>query len=242
MRDHERIEELIAARALGGLDPADEATLRTLMSAHGSSCDECARLETEYAEVAGRLAFALDPAPIRPGLEDETVGLALAGQTQRSLPPTDEPARPRRSIGARLRPLVAIAAALVLFAGGWVLGTRTSGEGPPQVPPDATVVPFQGEPGSGTLAVAYTPSGSGVYLLGSDLPAPPEGTVYQFWMIQGTTPVAGPCLSPSADGSLFAFVDTELGGTDAMAVTVEPSTCSSAPTTTPIYVADLTTA
>jgi len=74
------------------------------------------------------------------------------------------------------------------------------------------------------------------------LPAPPAGQVYEVWMIEGETPIPGPCLSPAADGSLVAFIDAELATTDVMAVTVEPETCSTAPTTTPVFVADLTTA
>jgi hypothetical protein len=234
MWDHERIEELISARALGGLEPDEGATLASLMEEHGPDCAECARLQAESAEVAGRLAFALDPAPVRPGLEDETVGLALG-----SSEPAPVPTRRRRA-RLRLRPLVAAAAALVLFAGGWVLGATLSEE--PGVPSNATVVAFEGEPGSGTLSVAYTPGEAGAYLLGSDLPAPPEGRVYELWMIQDGAPVAGPCLVPSADGSLFAFVDAELAATDVMAVTVEPSTCSTAPTTDPVYIAEITSA
>ena len=34
-RDHGLIEELLALRALGGLEPEDDATLRAAMAAHG---------------------------------------------------------------------------------------------------------------------------------------------------------------------------------------------------------------
>ena len=58
MTDHGRIEELLAVRALGGLDAAETQELDRALAAHGASCAECARLRSESEEVAGRLAFA----------------------------------------------------------------------------------------------------------------------------------------------------------------------------------------
>src|SRR4029450_5924700 len=61
MRSHERIEELIAIRSIGGAGPREQAELERLMASHGPDCEDCRRLEIEYGEVAGRLAFALGP-------------------------------------------------------------------------------------------------------------------------------------------------------------------------------------
>jgi Anti-sigma-K factor rskA len=243
MRDHERIEELIAVRALGGLDGEDEQALVAEMATHGPACEDCRRLQAEYGEVAGRLAFSLDPEPVPAEMEDLVVGLAT-GSAARLTPggSGERRARRRGPGGVRLRPLVAIAAAIVLFVGGLAIGTQVTGEGSREIPDDARVVAFQGEPGGGTLSVAFTPGRSGLYIVGADLPAPPEGQVYEVWMIEGDTPTPGPCLSPAADGSLVAFVDAEVETTDVMAVTVEPESCSTEPTTTPIFVADLATA
>ena len=44
MRSHERIEELIAIRSIGGLDPQEQAELEGLMASHGPDCEECRRL------------------------------------------------------------------------------------------------------------------------------------------------------------------------------------------------------
>ena len=243
MRDHERIEERIAVRALGGLDVVDAEALIAEMAAHGPSCEECRRLETEYDEVAGRLAFALDPERVPEWMEDHVVSLATgSGEPLRVMSPRDQRRARRGPGGVRLRPLVAMAASIVLFVGGLAIGSIVTGGDRNEIPADARVVAFQGEPGSGTLSAAYTPGEPGVYVLGADLPTPPEGQVYEIWMIEGETPTPGPCVSPEADGSLVAYVDAELGATDVMAVTVEPGTCSTAPTTTPIFVAELTTA
>jgi anti-sigma-K factor RskA len=232
--DHERIEELISVRALGGLDPDDEAALRREMAEHGESCAECRRLEREIEEVAGRLAFALDPEPIRSGFEDQLVSAATRERAR--LRPSGG-RRPAPAPGWRLRPLVAVAASLVLFAAGLGVGNLVTG-GDEGVPADARVVAFEGEAG-GRLSVAYRPGREGVYLLGSGLDAPPDGSVYEVWMFQDGTPVPATCFEPSADGSVFEFVDAGLGTTDAMAVTVEPSSCPAAPTTSPILTAEI---
>lgn len=235
MKDHERIEELMAVRALGGLDGDDDEALRREMSEHGEDCAECRRLESEFDEVAGRLAFALDPVRLRDGFEDEVVAAATQARGQPAPPARARLDRP--GAGRRLRPLAAIAASIVLFAAGLGIGTLVN-DGNESVPPGARVVAFQGE-GPGSLSLAYRPGEDGMYLLGSGLESPPDGLVYEVWMFQDGTPVAATCFRPSSDGSVFEFVDAGLGITDAVAVTVEASACPSAPTTQPILTAEL---
>lgn len=232
MIDHERIEELIAVRVLGGLDPDDELALRREMTDHGD-CPECRRLESEYGEVAGRLAFALEPAPIPEGMEDAVVDRATSERT--AVPPAVR-ARPSARAPRWVRPLVAVAASAVLLVVGWALGSTTGGDD--GVPPGARVVAFEGD-AEGSLSVAFRPGEEGVYLLGSGLESPPEGRVYEVWLFQDGTPVSAACLTPSGDGSVFSFVDVALETTQAMAVTVEPASCPAAPTTGPILTADI---
>jgi anti-sigma-K factor RskA len=230
MRDHERIEELMAARALGGLDASDEEALRREMADHGAGCAECRRLEDGYAETAGRLAFALDPVPVRDGLEEEVLARA------RTAAPEAQATGERSGARSWLRPLVAVAASVVLFAAGWAAGSLSGDDDP--ATEGARVVAFEGE-AAGNLAVAFRPDGSGMFLLGSGLEAPPEGKVYEVWMFQEGTPVSATCFTPSAEGTVFTFVDVELGPAEAMAVTVEPASCPGAPTTAPILTADV---
>lgn len=232
-RDHQAIEELLSASVLGALEPEEQAALEQEMAAHGPQCSECLELRRDYGEVAGRLAFALEPAPVRPGLEDETVRMA---QGDRASEVEQIPAR--HELSRVWRGLAAVAAAFVLFAGGWLARDLGGGDDGATVALPSRVVSFQGT--GGNLSVAFEPGTPGVYLLGSDLAAPPSGTVYEVWMIQGETPVRGVCFRPSPSGSLFTFLDADLGTTQAMAVTVEPSSCSSAPTSDPILTADIT--
>ncbi len=238
MNDHDLIEELASARALGGLDPEDAAVLEAELASHGD-CAECRRLVAEAEEVAGRLAFAIDPVAVPAGFEDRVIA---ARRAQGVAPMTSE--HPRRAGAASVRtwahPLVAAAAAIVLFIGGWV-ASDVLGGAPGELPAGTRVVTFEGkEPGS--LSVAFTPGKPGVYLLGSGLATLPEGKAYELWMLRNGSPVLASCFRPSADGSLFSFVDADVGKADTMAVTIEPSACSTQPTTSPILTAEIATA
>lgn len=231
MRDHSRIEELLAIRSIGGLDPEDEAELEREMTSHGPDCEECRRLETEYEETAGRLAFALDPVAVREGFAQETFERAFGGSAE---PAGERPAMPQRR-GGWLRPLIGVAAAIVLFAGGVLVGSAVTGG----QPSEKTVVTFQSETEPGTLAAAFTPGSSGVYMVGTGLPSLPEGKVYELWLFEGDTPASAMCATPTADGSVFGFADASLEGVGAMAVTVEASDCPTAPTSQPVFTAEV---
>ncbi len=228
MRSHEHIEELIAIRAIGGLDAGELDELEREMREHGPDCSECRRLEDEYGEVAGRLAFALEPVAVLDAFAERTIQLALG----------EREAPARRARGGSLRALIGVAAAFALFAGGWLIGGAVTGD--PNVPPDATVVALQGDPGGGTFTAAYQPGESGLYLLGSNVPALPEDKVYELWLFTGDTPASAVCGTPSEDGSLFEFVDASLEGVGLMAITVESSSCPGAPTTDPIFLGEVT--
>jgi Anti-sigma-K factor rskA len=230
MRDHSRIEELLAIRSIGGLDPQDEAELEREMASHGPDCQECRRLQAEYEETAGRLAFALDPVAVRDGVAEATFERAFG----RAEPAGERPGVPARRRGW-LRPLVGVAAAIVLFAGGVIVGTAVTGE----KPNEKTVLTFQSETEPGTLAAAFTPGSSGVYMVGTGLPPLPEGKVYELWLFTGDTPASAMCAVPTADGAVFGFSDASLEGVGLMAVTVESSDCPSAPTTQPVFTAEV---
>jgi hypothetical protein len=235
-RDHELIAELLAAEALGGLEPPDREILDRELAAHGD-CEECRAIAADFTEVAGMLALSLDPAKVTTTADQV---LLAAGATIPDAPairlvevdvletegPRAErpPARPRWWRG-----LAAVAAALVLFVAGWI-ARGTGGAGQPRL------VRFTG--GSGDLAAAYTPGDRGIVLFGSNLQPLPAGQVYELWTIEGTTPASAACFSPQ-NGGVLRFVDRSVGAADLLAVTVESSSCPSAPTTDPILTAKL---
>lgn len=227
-RDHTVIEELLSVDALGGLDDADRALLDRERASHGADCEECARLEAGFREVAGRLGLSLEPVPVRAGMADDILRTA----TVESAPdaPIDLTERRQRRSWTRI---VAVAAAFVLFAGGWVLhGALDSGGGTPKL------ISFSGD--AGTLAMSYQPGKPGAVFFGSGLPDPGPGRAYEIWMVQGTqAPVSGGCVRPT-DGRVLTYVPADIGQTDTMLVTVESASCPSAPTTDPVLSASIT--
>jgi anti-sigma-K factor RskA len=232
--NHDRVEELLAARVLGGLDDADAGALEAEMAAHGD-CGECRRIERELTETAGRMAFALDPVAVDPGMADrilETGGRGAVRPTELA----DELAGRREGRGWRTFAAIAAAIALVAVVAATALrpGGRTTEV---TAQPAQTIVRFQGD--AGNLAMAYTPGAPGAIFWGSDLPDPGADHVYEIWMIQGGTPISGGCVTPNPDGSLAVAVDADLGTTNEMAVTVESASCPDAPSGGPVLTAPL---
>lgn len=237
---HRRIEELLAVRALGGLDGSDLASLKRELAEHGA-CAECRRLEDEFAETAAMLAYALTPESVNPAMADAILAASLPVLT--SVPDTPEPVRseqnddlsgPRRRRSS-WRTAVGLAAAFVLVMVSGALGLRSGRS----VPVSSSVliqriVHFQGDTGS--LTAAYTPGEAGAVLFGSGLPKPGDGRVYEIWTITDNQAASAGCWS-SSDGSLHASVTADVGNAELLAVTIERKACPSAPTQAPILTA-----
>lgn len=247
--DHERIEELLAGAALDALDPADERELARLRAAHGAGCAQCRDLERELAEVAGLLAFSLDPVPADRTVAERVLVAAGAGGTSAPRDPasasTDDLAarRVRRDAPTRRgwSALVAVAAALAVVVVVVATVVRPSVE-VTRAQAVQTIVRFDAADGvDGTLTMAYTPGEPGAVFWGTDLPDPGEGSVYEIWMIDDGTPISGGCGSP-VEGRLALYVDVEVGSTEQMAVTVEPEACPAAPSGDVVLSAPLPTA
>ena len=229
MRDHSLIEELLAAAALRGLSAEDTELLARERASHGA-CEECARIEAEFMEVAGRIGFSLAPVA-RPETSADEV-LRRAPRAGARVPSRQQDHRHRRT-GEWWRPVVAIAAALAvaltLVGAGWLLrGARS----PATKPSGAQLVRFAGA--TGNLAMAYVPGESGAVFFGSQLPDPGTGKVYEVWTLQGQQPLRMACLAPSS-GTVLQYASAGLGSASQMAVTVESSSCPSAPTTKPVF-------
>jgi len=89
--------------------------------------------------------------------------------------------------------------------------------------------------GGGT-ATLYT-SGSQAVLLAAGLPRLPNGRAYQLWVVRPNQVVsAGLAPSTAAGGQAWNQLVTGVGRGDAVAISVEPSTGSAQPTTTPVAV------
>jgi anti-sigma-K factor RskA len=226
MRDHDRIEELLTLEVLGVIESEDAEALAQALEEHGLDCPKCAQLRRELGDVGGRLAFALDPVAVREEIREDILSA--------------EPGKPPRLARKWRTTLVAAAAVLVALGavGGYLLAPRQQ----PDVEalarflsrPDVRVVRFEGS--GGNLAAAVAPREG--FLFGSELPFPPEGRVYELWMIRGDTPVRGLCVEPR-EGIVVARWEGAVAASDVLAVTVESASCPSSPTTDPIYVAPL---
>jgi hypothetical protein len=72
---HDRLEEPFAAEALGGTDDDGRHELREILTRHDSNRPECARLRSDYSEVAASLALSLEPVPMS-GIGGATLGHA----------------------------------------------------------------------------------------------------------------------------------------------------------------------
>jgi hypothetical protein len=232
--DHALIDELLAIRSLGGLDEDDAVVLERELAAHGD-CDECRRIEVEHAEVAGMLALALDPRPV-----DEDMADRILVQEQRkghrpdraaAGPPADELSGRRDVRLGRWQAAFGVAAAVALVL-AFVLASRP--ESGVRVP--GTIVAFEGAPGE--LAMAYTPGERGALVWGAGLPDPGGDKLYELWMIEDGKPVRGACLAPT-EGAVATYLDADLSSAELMAVTVESTDCPTAPTTDPIFTAEL---
>jgi anti-sigma-K factor RskA len=226
-RDHSAIEELLAVRALGGLEPDDERELRAAMDEHGPDCVECRRLEDEFESTAGLLGFALEPVPVDPAIGDRIVA--------RSQPRTPVAAAPEPTARRRWAAMV-IAAAVILVVVASVAVSRPRTQSITSATFASQVTFFQG--GQGQVVMAYSPGEPGALIVGKDLPSPGAGRIYEVWAITGTTPVSAGCVAPT-DGRLTTFTDLDVSTSDLMAITVESTSCPSAPTTQPVYTAAL---
>ena len=239
-RDHSVIEELMAVEALGGLDGEDRDLLDRERAAHGKACPECLALEAGFAETAGRFAFALTPEPVDAAIADRILappaGAVGHADTVVHIPEFADPGTGSRRPRA-WQVLVAAAAvvAIVVVAIAALAPSTTS----VQASTSQRVVTFTGAT-EGTLAMAYTPGEAGAVFWGSGFDDMGSDRVLEVWMIEDGEAVSGGCVAPT-DGVVAFRVDAEIGTTETMAVTDEPSDCPSAPTTEPVLTADLTT-
>jgi hypothetical protein len=115
----------------------------------------------------------------------------------------------------------------IVLAGGAVAGLLAGGDDTREVRAELTV------PGAeATLEI----TGAEGMLVVSDMPAPPEGRIYQVWLKRpGGDPEPTDALwTVNADGDAQVAVPGSLDGVEAVLVTDEPMGGSAAPTRTPV--------
>jgi anti-sigma-K factor RskA len=182
--DHERVEELLAAHAVDGLDPEEAALAERALLEHVPGCERCRRALDGYRLVAGDLALAA-PAASAPD--------TLLPRLRRSVIP------PRRRTwvawvvgGAAGVILLGLSGGSLLFAGslsgrldtaqrqqGWLVDALST-----WTHPSAEVEPLVG-PGDQRVSILYVPGERHVYVMAAHLPDPEFA--YHVWFLGGGT-------------------------------------------------------
>ena len=159
--------------------------------------------------------------------------------------PTDElTARRQRRLRRAMIGLVAAALVLVVGLGGWVV-TLVNDQRNQQVAgqqindlltaPDAKIYATQLD-GANVSYVVSKERNQAVFL-GDDVQSPGDDKVYQLWTIEGDDPTSQGLVS--GGGAVTHWFGAPVDDAQVMAVTVEPTGGSPAPTTTPLAVVEL---
>lgn len=218
--DHDHVEELMAGYALRALTGEDAQEAERLLSDHVPECLRCRRTLLAFSNTVADLGLATDPlAP------PET----LLPRLHRSM----EPRGSRRPVGR----WVGVAAGLVillvagvavsqglrvddlqernaLFAQALRLAQRPDADTEPLTEADAT------EPAP--VSTVSAPDVGHFFLVGSDVPPPPPGSVYGVWLSDGVDAVFAGTFEPQP-GVTVVRVEYDRSRFDRVLVTVEAS-------------------
>jgi hypothetical protein len=223
--EHQRVQELLAAHVLGGLQGEDAALAERALVEHVPRCEQCRRAHDELRAVAGDLALAATPAR-PPDL--------LWARLRRTVAPSE-----RR----RLAPVAAagVLAGVVALA-GWnvVLGHRLGRTEEQQAMladavtsvghPSSTAVPLSGR-GDQRVMLLHVPGEDVMYLVGTRLPD--SSGVYRVWLVGGGRTWSPGTLHPERGVALLR-VQTDPSGWDTVMVTEEPSDEAPSPVVSPM--------
>lgn len=230
------VHALAGAYAVDAL-PDDE---RAFFERHLARCEACQREVSELRATAAILGSAAAEAP-PPTMRDRV--LAQIETTRQERPPT-----PDAQVLAwhhRLRPALAVAAVVALFAivGLGILSAQLAGRVADLeaevarsddlvallAEPDVVVRELDGPEGTAATLVASTGRDRG-FFVAEGLDALPQGQAYQLWTIEGDVPLPDEVFRPDAQGRVVVALGGSIRTADLVAVTVEPATGSVEPT------------
>jgi anti-sigma-K factor RskA len=241
-KTHEELKSLIAPYVLGAISPEEMEEVRS----HIISCEECMAEADGYSGAVSSLALSVRPEDIPDTLIDNVMRQARAeGQetVEASAPVSDGAKRSRVTELRRPRPiygLVAAAAALLIVAvlvGALITTTNELGDTRDQLALERERVEELaqregamrlGGP-SGEAVGAMLPTDEGGVFVVHGLEDPPSDHTYQVWLLDDGEPTSAGTFDP-ASGVGALQTDQSLDGVDGVAVTVEPSGGSKAPT------------
>ena len=234
---------LLAGYALHALSPEETAAMEAYLATHADAAGDLAVLK----ETAAMLPYSLPPMTPSPQLRLRLMAdvyreaLTEAGEhAPASQPIPIERARTRRSGGVVWPIAAVILLVLSLGFGSWAVALNHNLGGKDRViatqssaiaaanttkPLSATSANI---PAHGELLRLATNQAAVLTIAG--LPTLTNGKVYEVWFIAGTTPVGAGLFSPNPDGSWSGLVHGDVTNAQAIAISVEPSGGSPAPT------------
>jgi anti-sigma-K factor RskA len=228
---------LTGAYAADALDAGE----RDAFEVHLGTCDACRQEVAELTATTARLgsAEALSPPPgLRMRVLDEIA-------RTRQLPPADGVVdlAARRARWYR-QPVAAAAAVLLVVAVGLGgLAVAEHGRADRARQNEQRIAALISDPGATVHRVAVSGGGSGTVVLSGNsavflarnLPELPRGRAYQLWRMHGLNVASAESAGVlGRGGDATALVD-DVGPTDTIAVTVEPSSGSDRPTSSPVF-------
>lgn len=181
---HEDIEELLAGYVLRSLSGEDAVRADHLLSDHVPHCPACRDSLAVFQAVTADLA--LEVTAIQP---PDT----LLPRLHRDLGAQDRRRRP-----VAIFAVAASVVAVVGFAGLAVTQSMRVSDTRSRIEDIRSAFDFARQPGSSMVPVDSSssdteslteishPGTERFYLVGSDVPMPPEGTVYRVWLLSGT--------------------------------------------------------
>lgn len=225
--DHERVEELLAGLALGGLDSDDRGLAERAIAEHLPECRRCRETLDDYRAIAGDLALAAPPAA-----PPDLLGVRLS----RTLTPGP-------SLGARRTRWAMVGAAVVALGllSGWNLmlsdrlgdaeiqqrwmaeAVATLGS------PEAGVLSLEGE---GQIHLLWTPEAERMYLVASGM-SPVERGVYHVWLVNEEGWRSAGTFVPN-EGVAMVPMDEQPGSFQEVVITHEETEDAPTPNASPL--------
>jgi len=233
--DHDRWADSAGAYVLGAMTPAERAQFET----HLATCPACREEVDDLRPAAEALPMASPPVlppralkdRIMAEVEREAALLASAGEAADRAPaPRASPGPSRRLVSWlswRLAPVAAVLIVVAVLAASSLTGGATTYTA--QVSAPRAAAHLEVEDDQATLVAA-------------NLPAPPQGKVYEVWLMPkgSTTPEPTSVLfKPNADGAVEAKIPGSMADVQQVIVTDEPPTGTAKPTGKPILSATL---
>jgi anti-sigma-K factor RskA len=234
--NHDRWADSAGAYVLGAMSPDERAQFET----HLATCPACRAEVDDLRPAAEALPMASPPVLPPRALKDRIMAevereadlLTSAGPAaDRATAPQPRPRRRGLSwlTGWRLAPVAAVLIVAAVLAISSLTGGGTT----------TYTAKVQASGASAELEV----SDDRATLVMTDFPAPPEGKIYEVWLMPkgSTTPEPTSVLfKPNADGSVEAKIPGSMADVHQVLVTAEPPSGSATPTSEPVLSATLT--